>query len=99
MIKLAPYQKSVIIGLLLSDGWLTFASKRSNYARLGFKQSLDRASYVLFVFNLLSHYCSSSPSVTTGIRAGKPFFGLQFLPDPFLALVSYIPSFILREKK
>ena len=37
MIKLANYQKSVIIGLLLSDGWLTFASKRSNNARLGFK--------------------------------------------------------------
>jgi hypothetical protein len=26
----------------------------------------------------LSHYCSSSPSRTTGIRVGKPFSGLQF---------------------
>ncbi len=25
MVQLAPYQKSVIIGLLLSDGWLTIA--------------------------------------------------------------------------
>jgi len=34
MVQLAPYQYSVIIGLLLSDGWLIIASKN---ARLGFK--------------------------------------------------------------
>ena len=83
MIKFPYSQKGVIIGLLLSDGWLIFASKTNKNARLGFKQSLNRASYVLFVFNLLSsgapsvvydargHYCSSSPSITTGTRAGN----------------------------
>ena len=45
---------------------------------MGFKQSADRASYVLFVFNLLSHYCSSSPQLTSGIRSGKRYHGLQF---------------------
>jgi hypothetical protein len=30
------------------------------------------------VFNLLSHYCSSSPRRTTGIRAENRFYGLQF---------------------
>jgi len=75
MIILAPYQYSVIIGLLLSDGWITFDHKN---ARLGFKQSLDHSQYVLFVFNILSHYCSSSPRLTTGIRAGNRFYGLQF---------------------
>jgi hypothetical protein len=78
IIRFPSYQKDVIVGLLLSDGWLTIASKTSKNARLGFKQSLNHASYVLYVFNILSHYCSSSPSRTTGIRAGKPFFGLQF---------------------
>lgn len=61
MIKLPNYQKSVIIGLLLSDGWLIFSAKRSINARLGFKQSLHHVNYVWFVFNLLSHYCSSFP--------------------------------------
>ena len=26
----------------------------------------------------MSHYCSSSPALTTGIRAGNRFYGLQF---------------------
>ncbi len=76
MVKLAPHQKSVIVGLILSDGWLSSDRKNS---RLGFKQSLARFEYVWFVFNILSHYCSSSPRLTSGIRAGKRFFGLQIM--------------------
>ncbi len=77
MVELAPYQYSVVIGLLLSDGWIIFASKTNKNARLGFKQSLARSYYVWFVFNQLSHYCSSYPIVTSGIRAGNRFYGLQ----------------------
>ena len=73
MIKLPPYQKGILIGLILSYGWLRFASKISKNALLGFKQSLSHSEYVLFVFNLLSHYCSSSPKLTTGIRLGKRY--------------------------
>ena len=77
--QLAPYQYSVIIGLLLSDGWLIFASKtHKKKARLGFKQSLAHSQYVVFVFNILSHYCSSSPYVTTNIRTGNRLYGLEF---------------------
>lgn len=64
--------------MLLSDGWLSFASSTHKNARLGFKQSLSHSEYVWFVFNLLSHYCSINPSLTSGIRAGKPVYGLQF---------------------
>ena len=67
MVQLAPYQYSVIIGLMLSDGWITFGSKTSKNARLGFKQSANHASYVFFVFNILSHYCNSIPRGTTRI--------------------------------
>jgi len=78
MIKIPPYQFSVIIGLLLFDGWLTIASSTKNNARLGFKQFLVQGIYVCFVFNELFHYCSSYPNLTKGIRAEKPFYGLQF---------------------
>jgi hypothetical protein len=61
IIILAPYQYSVIVGLLLSDGWIIFGSKTSKNARLGFKQSLDKSAYILFVFNILSHYYASYP--------------------------------------
>ncbi len=45
MVILAPYTRSVIVGLLLSDGWITFASKTNKNARLGFAQSADHAEY------------------------------------------------------
>ncbi len=79
MIKLPSLQYSVIIGLLLSDGWLSFASSTNKNARLGFKQSLSRSDYVWFVFNLLSHYCSINPHLTKGLRNGKPLYALQIL--------------------
>lgn len=78
MIKLPPYQKSVIIGLILSDGWLTFPSNRSNYARLGFKQSLSHSTYVWFVFNILSHYCNTGPKLTSSVRVDKINYALGF---------------------
>jgi hypothetical protein len=46
MIKLPAYQKSVIIGLLLSDGWLTMATTTSKNARLGFGQSAANSRYI-----------------------------------------------------
>jgi hypothetical protein len=63
MVKLTPYTRYVIIGLILSDGWVRFASKTNKNALLGFQQSLSHYQYVWFVFNILSHYCSSSPSL------------------------------------
>ena len=78
MVKLPPFQYSIIVGLLLSDGWLTIASSTSINARLGFKQSLARSIYVLFLFNLLSHYCNTLPCLTSSIRKGNRLYGLQF---------------------
>jgi hypothetical protein len=46
MIKLPSYQRGVVIGLLLSDGWLIFASATNKNARLGFKQALSNSAYV-----------------------------------------------------
>jgi hypothetical protein len=54
------------------------SSEKSLNARLGLKQSLAQSSYVLFVFNQLSHYCASAPSLTSSTRAGKRFYGVQF---------------------
>ena len=63
MIALPPLQLSVVVGLILSDGWLSYGGKYSNYARLGFKQpcGLDKSKYFWSVYLLLSHYCTSLP--------------------------------------
>ena len=78
LVELAPYQHSVIVGLILSDGWLIFGSNTSKNARLGFKQSLSNSEYLLFVFNILSHYCSSYHHFIEGTRAGNKYYALQF---------------------
>jgi LAGLIDADG DNA endonuclease family/Cytochrome c oxidase subunit III len=81
MFKLPLYQKSVIVGLLLSDGWLTYASANNKNARLGFEQSYSRSDYVWFVFHALSHYCSSFPvlKISGCFAGGNPkFSSLKF---------------------
>ena len=79
MIRIPAYEQSVITGLMLSDGWLTFGSKTSKSARLGFKQSLSHSGYFWFVFTLLSHYCSSIPNLITSTRKGTKTYAFQIL--------------------
>jgi hypothetical protein len=46
MISLPPYQKSILVGLLLSDGYIQKGKLSKTPARLGFKQSLSHSGYV-----------------------------------------------------
>ena len=78
MIKLPHFQKSVIIGLILSDGWLRFVSKTHKNALLGFKQSLAHSDYIWFVFSILSHYNNTTPRLKRAIAEGKQFYSLAF---------------------
>jgi len=72
MIVLPFYHESIVVGLLLSDGWLSLSQSNTvKNARLGFKQSLDKFEYVWFVFNVLSHYCERYPYTYSNIRGGK----------------------------
>jgi len=57
MVRLSPYTKGVIVGLILSDGWLIISN--STNARLGFAQSVANSGYFWYVFSSLAHYCSS----------------------------------------
>jgi len=98
MVKIAPYQMSVIIGLLLSDGWLTIATKTSKNARLGFKQSLSRSAYVWFVFNILSHYCSSSPQLIQIVRSVNPQYALQFFTRSLLGFTELHTNFYIKSQ-
>ena len=68
LIKLTNYYNSVVIGLLLSDGWLSLPRKTSKNVRLGFKQNINKIPYVLFIFNELSHYCSSYLNIAKNNR-------------------------------
>lgn len=65
MVKLSPQIKGVLVGLLLSDGWLQL-NKKGN-ARFSLKSSLASSEYVFYVWSILHlcHYCSSYPSIVT----------------------------------
>lgn len=79
MIILPAYQFSVIVGLVLSDGWLSIPRPDRKNARLGFKQSLDKAYYLWFVFSILSHYCIRYPYLIKSSRLGVTTYGLEFV--------------------
>lgn len=78
MIALPPYQKSVVVGLILSDGMLRYAAKRSKNVLLLFGQSLAHSSYVWFVFFILSHYCKSLPVCRPRKRGENIFWIVEF---------------------
>jgi hypothetical protein len=70
------YHKSIMIGLLLSDGWI---QRRLLWnPRIALKQSIKNFEYLWSVFNILSVYCSSYPYSTKNIKRGKLFFSLEF---------------------
>ena len=99
MIKLPPYQKSVIIGLLLSDAWLTIASKTNHNARLGFSQSEINGKYLWSVFWSLSHYCSSYPSLRIRKRFGKENISWQFFTRSLLCFSELYSLFYANKVK
>ena len=54
MVKLPYFVKSVIIGLLLSDGYIVFAPRSKN-GRLGLTQSLGHSAYLYYIYSILAH--------------------------------------------
>jgi len=69
-------EESIMIGILLSDGW-TQQNKGWN-PRLGFKQSVKNWHYFFSVYTRLSHLCSGLPFLATNIKRGKRFWALTF---------------------
>lgn len=77
MIALPPYEKSVVVGILLSDGNLSSAKPHEN-PHLTFKQGIINSKYVWFVYSILSHYCNVYPCESESIRQGVSHFGVYF---------------------
>lgn len=70
------YHRSMIIGILISDGWLHL-HKIWNPA-LGLKQSVKNFDYLWWVFCELSFLASNLPVLTKNIKRGKLFYSVQF---------------------
>jgi heme/copper-type cytochrome/quinol oxidase subunit 1 len=97
MVKLPSNIKNIIVGLLLSDGWMQ-KQNLGGHARLFLKQSLDRSEYLLFVFIILQHYCKSYPKLGYTKFKGKNFPYLIFSTRS-LACLTEIHDMFYREGK
>src|ERR1700748_454214 len=77
MFTLPPFILSVVVGLLLSDGWLQKGKPHWN-ARLGFKQGVVHSELFWHIWGILSHYCSTWPYLTKTVVRGRLFWGIAF---------------------
>jgi len=76
MVKIPHNLFPLLVGLSISDGWLQI-NKVGN-TRFFFKQSTDKLEYFFYVFNKLSHYCSSYPYIYQTTVNGQIFRGISF---------------------
>jgi hypothetical protein len=98
MIKLSLFAKSVMIGLLLSDGYIVFSS-RSKHGRFGLTQSLAHSSYIYSVFNILAHYCPRYPVFTIRSRFGKPFYSLEIFTRSMSCITELYNDYYINKTK
>lgn len=75
--SITNYHQSVIVGVLLSDGYI---KKRVHWnPRISLKQSLKNFEYLWSVFITLSVFCSSYPYINKTIKRGKIFYSFEFM--------------------
>lgn len=76
----------IIVGILLTDGTIEYNSKKNIHnktiidinSRFRLKQSIKHSEYLLYVYQLLSHYCISYPKLKIDRVNGKSFTQLEF---------------------
>jgi len=75
MVNVPSYLLSVIVGLILSDGYLQY---RGGHARLQFKQSMSHFPYFMFVWNFLAPLCQGMFRIYTHTVSGTVCYAVRF---------------------
>lgn len=86
---------SVILGVLLSDGWLY--QNKSLKTLLAFKQK--DFEYLWFVYTKLSHYCRSLPKITSTNLNGKKFTAVMFATRVYPCFTEWYNLFYVEGQK
>ena len=89
--------ESILIGILISDGWLSV--NKSGNTRLLFKQSLSKIEYLFYVYNKFSHYCSNYPQLKIQVLNGKKFYGVYFATRTLPCFTYYYNIFYNKKVK
>lgn len=98
MLQLTPRVRSIIIGLLLSDGWL---QKRGHWnPRIGLKQSIINFPYIWYVYNELAYLCSGQLMFGSSTLRGKLFYNLTLQTRQLACIIEIFHLFyIVVDKK
>jgi len=91
MFNFPAYHFSVIIGLLLSDGWV--GGSRGINPRFEFDQSTKSFAYAWHIFMILAPFCSSLPYFRTGVRKGKAFYSLKIFTRALPCIKFFVDLF------
>lgn len=98
MVKLPNYIYNIIVGVLLSDGYMQLSNKKGKgQARLGFKQSYTRLLYVLDLYFTLAHYCKSLPKFA--LHKGNKFSYVYFTTRSLSCFTELYNCFYSNNKK
>lgn len=96
MLVLTPRVRSIIIGLILSDGWM---QKRGHWnPRIALKQSEKNFRYLWEVFNELAYLCSFFPFSSKQLLRGKTFYSLTLQTRQLACLMEIFNLFYVEEK-
>ena len=97
MIQISNFNKSIIIGLILSDGYI---EKRKNWnARIQFEQSIKNFEYLWYVFNKFNIFNSNYPVLTNRTFRNKIFYTLVFKTRQLNCFNEYHNLFYHNNKK
>jgi hypothetical protein len=86
---------SIILGVLLSDGWLY--KNKSSKTLLALKQ--QNFEYLWFVYTKLAHYCRSLPRITSTNLNGKRYPGVVFSTRVYPCFTEWYNIFYVDGKK
>ena len=99
IVSLPFYLYGVVVGLMLSDSWMSKQHK-NGHARLFLKQSIANNLYLFFTFNLLSHYCGSFPYiVTTKTKGNKVYIAIAFVTRTLACFTELYNRFYISGQK
>lgn len=99
MIKFPLQVYSLIVGLLLSDGWLAYPCANNKSPRLGFEQSYAQPSYLSSVYLALSPYCYILPKYRNRSRYGLQLSSLTVTTRSLPILEEFYNKFYSKGKK
>jgi len=95
LVYLPTYLNGVIIGIMLSDGWIS-QTHENGQPRIFLKQSLKNREYLFYTFFLLSHFCSKYPYI---IITPKGYKVVTFVTRSLTCFIDIYTSFYVNKVK